>query len=148
MSRKTPQQTAHAWQSALVEGRWDDALACLTADSRSALVASCYFAAAHVADPDAASGIALDELLGRHGFKETKAKKWSVQDLVAAFGDLMAWSATHAPDGKGLDLVEKIARTTYSEFRIDGEFAYAIATTDGRRSQTQFRLVGGRWYMS
>ena len=135
-------------RGAMRVGDWRAALTCILPEQRARLVAAIYYGAAHLPAGGDPAGRELAALIERHGLEAGQAGTFGLDALVAMVEDIMDWSDRFLPPDKALDLAERAARTTYSEFQDTGEYVYAIATCDGRRSQTRFEEREGRWFVS
>ncbi len=145
--QSTPEAVAGSLRAAMRARDWRSALTCILPEHRARLVAATYYGAAHIPSGDEAAGRELAALIERHGLQAERVEAFELDALVVMLDDIMRWSARFLAPEKALDLAERAARTTYSEFQTAGEYVYAIATCDGRRSQTRFVQRDGRWYV-
>jgi hypothetical protein len=95
---------------------------------------------------DEESRRSLAALMERHGLQDGAPRgTWTTDELAQVLADLEAWSRESLPPDRRLDLAARSAETTWSEYRISGDRAYAIATCRGRRSETRLRCEKGQW---
>lgn len=144
--RGTPETTLAAFRRAMMAGEWPTALSLLSPRAQEGLVGGAYAGAAWMEGLDEASRQSLAALMERHGLLQgSPGGTRSADELARMLIDLDAWSRDSLPPQHQLDLAARTAETTWSEFRISGERAYAIATFRGHRSETRLRREEGRW---
>ena len=142
----TPQAALSAFRRAMMSGDWPGALSLLSPRAREGLVGGAYAGAAWMDGHDEASRHSLGALMERHGLRDGGPRRtWTTDELAGMLADLDAWSREALPPDRRLDLAAGPAETTWSEFRVSGDRAYAIATCRGRRSETRLRQQDGRW---
>ncbi len=104
--------------------------------------------AAYATGVDSAARQDLTSIMQQHGLLEDATKQWQADELLVILRKVLAWFNRCSPTDQQLDLGKTIADTEYSDFRIVGDCAYAIATHKGRRSEQRFKRVDDRWYLS
>lgn len=146
LQRTTPDGTLEAYRRAVAEGDWHRVLDLLSPRAGEGLVGGAYAGAAWTEGLDGAARDSLAALMARHGLLEGSPRRTrSTDELAQMLIDLDAWSREFLPPDRRLEPAARTAETTWSEFRVSGERAYAIATFRGRRSETRLRLHEGQW---
>ena len=136
------------FRDAVLRGQWDEAFEYLTADARRGIVGAIWLSASYASggNPGLDAANAISDITRRFRANERERNDWQDNELLEFLGELLSWWDRYAPNQ--LDLVDNLRATEYSEFRITGEFAYAIATLNGRRSQQRFKRIDERWYLA
>ncbi len=157
---------AEKFKSALSQRDWTTALSCMDEESQAMFVGTTVMMAQLLStSADESEKKSLDALLRRHGIEErpkgdaTMKMPLKSMEKTALVGDLFAWFEKNQPPAAGTTRngitikgggspIEDIARTEFSDFKIDGGTASATSTTSmGTRKPFYFKRVEGKWYI-
>ena len=147
VDQSSPKLAVEGCRSALIEKNWRRTFAYLSPKSQANLIGVLLMSAGYATDGDPVATPKLVKIMQRHGLRKHETLDLEKANLLSIVRDLMKWSDKYAPEGKKLDLVDNATQTEYSEYRIDGDSAYVIATCKGRRSETRLKCIDGRWYL-
>ena len=125
---------------------WQRALSYLTVEARKGVIGAVCMGTAYAVQADLAKAESYGGLLSRHGLLGKDEMPESA-DLGVLFRELMDWVEANLEGEQLIDLPGSIAATTYSDFRIEGDFAYARQSGPQGDSTARFKKVDGFWYV-
>ncbi len=147
VDQSSPQAAIEGFKSTLIKRDWRRALDYLSPKLQLNLIGALLMGAGYATDGDSVATPRLIKIMQRHGLRKHEKTDLTKANLPAIVRDLMKWSDKYLPDDRKLDLVENAAQTEYSDYRIEDDRAYVIATCKGRLSETRLKRIDNRWYL-
>lgn len=147
VDQSSPQKALEGFRHALIKRDWRTALRYLSPEAQKNLIGALLMGAGYATDGNRTATPRLIKVMQKHGLRKHQEFDVSNANLPAIIRDLMKWSDKYLPDDQKLDLVENVAQTEYSEYRIDDDRAYVKSTCKGRRSETRLKRIDRLWYL-
>ena len=149
--QSTPQETAQGFQEAASALDWVGAFGYLTQKGKADMVGAAYYTAAYGAQIDHDLTLEFSQIAVKYGFDDKDADLREADNLTEIFVEVVDWMEHNLPVEQGrnvfIDAGADLAATVFSEFEIDGDQAYAIATSPMRTKRTRFVKIDGLWYV-
>ena len=142
----TPQEAAEGFRQAMIAREWERAMSYLTRDMQKGMVGGLCMGAAYAVQGDLGKGESFADVLNRHGMLGQSEVPDSM-DLGLVFRDIMQWVDANLANDEHMDLAGAIAASTYSDFRIDGDLAYARQSGPKGDTTVRLRKIDGFWYV-
>lgn len=144
---RTPQEAAEGFRQAMIERAWARAMSYLTREMQEGLVGGVCMGTAYALDGDREKGESFAAVLDRHGLLGQKQLPASA-DIAVIFCDVMDWIDANLDGEQQFDLPGSIAAGVYSDFRVEGDRAYAKLSRGEQTHQARFSRVDSFWYVS